>query len=477
MTSSLPRPRPFRNRRAFRALRAEVLALMTLTSLTAMPAAAPFGPAPQSSVTLPVTVPLAGLRAAALARLPDVLASVDQTQTLAGGVIVVHLTGEVRRSGDLTLVPEGDGLRLSLPVNATFRAAPTGLGDFLARDFTGAAVVTAHVTPGITGDWNADLRVQADYRWTAPLSFELLRGVSINVQTLVDPQIRARLAGASEALGAAARSQLRLRERAGDLWARLAQPWALPGVPDGYALIRPQGLTVTPFTFTPDAASVTLGGSFVATAGLGQAPGPVPPAPLPPLKLGRPQADGVTLDVPVTLAYPQLSALATRYAARQEYRLPLPLSPRLKVGSVTLGTPAPGRLNAAVAFTVRAPLGLNVNATVDVSGTPTLDGQTLRLTHVTVRTRPSSLSGRVLGWLADARVQALLAKQATFDLTPELQSARAAVQARLPYRVANGVTLSGQVDRLALRSVSVEPQGVVAVTRAEGELDAHVDLR
>ena len=112
-----------------------------------------------------------------------------------------------------------------------------------------------------------------------------------------------------------------------------------------------------------------------------------------------------------------------------------------------------------------------------LQGTTIHAGQTLRLTHVTVRTRPSSLSGRVLGWLADARVQALLAKQATFDLTPELQSARAAVQARLPYRVANGVTLSGQVDRLALRSVSVEPQGVVAVTRAEGELDAHVDLR
>jgi Domain of unknown function (DUF4403) len=453
----------------------EVLALMTLT--TSLPAHAAPALAPQSSLSLPVSVPLSSLKAAAMARLPEVLATVNQVQTVAGGLISVNLVGEVRRSGELVLVPEGDGLRLSLPVTATFRATPGGLGQFLARDFTGAALVTAHVRPSLSPQWNAGVQVQADYTWTDPLSFELLRGVSINVQTLVDPQIRSRLSTVSDALNTAARTGLKLRDRAEELWVRLAQPWTLPGIKDGYAVIRPQGLTATPIHFGFDSAEVTLGGTFMVTAGLG--PLPVrpagPPAPLPPLRIGLPATQGVLLEVPITLGYRQLSQLATRYAQAQEYPLPLPLGPRLKVQQVVLTTAGAGRLNAAVQLTVQA-LGIKVGATIDVSGTPKLEGQRLSLQNVTVKTRSGGLSSRVLGWLADARVQALVVKQASFDLAPELAKARAALQSRLPYRVSSGVTLSGQIDRLALRSVSVESGGVVATTQAQGSLEAKVEL-
>ena len=460
---------------------------MTLTTSLPAHAAAPTS-LPQSSLTLPVSIPLSSLKAAALAHLPAVLASIDQQQTLAGGVVTVQLRGEVRRSGDLHLVPEGDGLRLSLPVTATFRATPVGLGDFLARDFTGAAVVTAHVTPVISPDWNVGVQVQADYRWTAPLSFELLRGVSINVGALVDPQIRSRLGGVSEALNASLRTGLKLRERAGDLWGRLAQPWTLPGIEGSFVQIRPQGLSVTPVSFGTDAASLTLGGSFVAQAWLGQTgvgqPGsgqtgmvqmPVPSTPLPPLRVGPPPSRGVQLEVPVTLVYQQLSELATRSAQAQTYPLPLPLSPRLSVQQVVLGSPAPGQLSAAVSLTVRA-LGLSVRATVDVSGTPRLEGQVLSLQGVSVKTRAGSLSGRVLGWLADSRVKALLEQRARFDLEPELKRAQAALQSRLPYRVSSGVVLSGQVGRLVLKSLRVLPQGVVALTQAQGDLEARLEL-
>lgn len=468
---------------------------MTLTTSLPVHAAAP-APLPQSSLALRVSIPLSSLKAAALARLPAVLGSIDQQQTLAGGVVTVQLRGEVRRSGDLTLVPEGDGLRLSLPVTATFRATPVGLGanplqEALARDFSGAAVVTAHVTPVIGADWNVGLGVQADYRWTAPLSFELLRGVTINVQALIDPHIRSRLGSVSEALNASLRTGLKLRERATDLWGRLSQPWTLPGIEGSYVQIRPQGLSVTPVSFGTDAASLTLGGSFVALAGLAQTglsqtgsgqtgsrqmPVPVPSTPLPPLRVGPPPGRGVQLEVPVTLAYQQLSDLATRYArAQAQQALPLPLSPRLSVQQVVLSTPAPGQLNAAVSLTVRA-LGLSVAATVDVSGTPRLEGQVLSLQGVSVKTRAGSLSGRVLGWLADGRVQALLEQRARFDLEPELKRAQAALQARLPSRVSSGVVLSGQVGRLVLKSLRVLPQGVVALTQAQGDLEARVEL-
>ena len=202
---------------------------------------------------------------------------------------------------------------------------------------------------------------------------------------------------------------------------------------------------------------------------------PVPSTPLPPLRVGPPPSRGVQLEVPVTLVYQQLSDLATRYARAQTYPLPLPLSPRLSVQRVVLSSPAPGQLSAAVSLTVRA-LGLSVAATVDVSGTPRLEGQVLSLQGVSVKTRAGSLSGRVLGWLADGRVKALLERQARFDLEPELKRAQAALQSRLPYRVSSGVVLSGQVGRLVLKSLRVQPQGVVALTQAQGDLEARVEL-
>ncbi|MGI8748023.1 MAG: DUF4403 family protein, partial [Deinococcus sp.] len=357
-------------------------------------------------------------------------------------------------------------------------AAPlggSGPSTALARDFSGAALISVHLTPLITPDWNAGVKVQADYRWTDPLRFELLRGVSVNVQGLVDPQIRSRLDSVSGALSLAVRDGLRLRERADTLWTRLGQPWTLPGVPDGYATLRPQEIAASPITFGPDGAHLTLAGTFRATAGVGQPPAAAPTVPLPALRTGRPGAQGVPLHLPVTLAYPQLSDLATRAAARQDYPLPLPFGPRLTVQDVTLSAPGGGRLNAAVRFTLRA-LGLSVAATVDVSGTPTLDGEQLSLRGVTVRTRRGGVSGRVLGWLADRRVQAILARQAAIDLGPELTRVRAAIQARLPSSPAPGVTLSGQLRRLALLSLEVGPQGVLALTDAQGDLEARVEL-
>ena len=440
-------------------------------------------PAPAlSSLSLPVSLPLSSLRAAALARVPDVLATVAQQQTFAGGLLSVHLKGEVRRSGDLTLTPDGDGLRLSLPISAVFRATPLGLGangiqQALARDFRGAAVITAQVVPTLGEDWNAGVQVQADYRWTDPLSFELMKGVTISVQSLVDPQLRARLGSISQDLNAAARSGLKLRERAGGLWAQLAQPWTLPGVPGAFAVIRPLGLSVTPLSFSGQSAQLTLGGSFQASAGLGERPAPVAASPLPPLKIGTPQGRGVQLLLPVRLAYPPLSQLASSYARRQDYPLPLPFSPRLHIQDITLSSAGAGQLSAAVQLSIRGPLGLNVAATVDVSGTPRLDGHLLTLGGVHVRTRPSGLSGRVLGWLADARVQSLLGERARFDLGPALEQARAGVQAQLPYRPAPGVTLSGTLGALAVQSVSVDPAGVLALTAAQGALSAQVELK
>ncbi|MFC4453058.1 DUF4403 family protein [Deinococcus sonorensis] len=439
--------------------------------------AAPVLPATLSSAVVPLHLPLSALQAAAERQAPTLLSHIDQDQVLLGGLLVVHLAGDVERSGPLVLTPEGSSLRVELPVTARIRATPAGIGAFLARDVAGSAVVTLRLTPHLSADWQLQLPVQADYHWTDPIRLELAQGVNLDVQGLVDPQIRAQLNGIAAQIGAAASAGLDLPGHARQFWTQLAQPWTLPAAQLGapaYARVVPKGLLVSALNFGPEQLSLTLAASFAATAGLGTPPPSTVPE-LPPLQTGTPTVQGVHLNLPLSLPYPELSQLATRYAGRQDFPLPLPLRPRLQVRRVTL-TPQGQRLQAAVEVRLTA-LGVPVTATLDVTGTPRLSGTVLTLEGVTVRTRPSGLTQRVLGWLADARVQRLVAQQARADLAPLLTRARQDVQARLPYAPAPGVQLGGALTGLRLQQLTVQPQALLVGVEAAGELSVQVSLR
>lgn len=435
-----------------------------------------------STVVLPVTVPLAGVQQAANARVPLELARVDQTQNFLGGLLRVHLTGTVTRTGPVRVqpAPEGDALLLSLPLRAAFRATPGGTGAFLARDFGGAATVSVRVTPMVNADWNAGVKVSSAYEWTDPLSVELAPGVNVSVQSLVDTQVRAQLDRITADVEKAVRDGANLRTRAGTLWARVQRPWTVP-TPEAlgtgaYALVQPQTLSVTPLRFTPDALKLSVGATLNLNAALGRAPTALTPRPLPALTVTPQLTPGVDLQVPIRLPLADLSAAATRYAATQTFTLPVPTHPTLRVTGVTLRSAAP-RLNATLTLRLQGPLGLNLPVTVDLTGLPRLapDGHTLSMTNVTVTTRRDGLTTRVLGWLADARAQAFLARAAQVDLTPHLARAQREIQARLPFSPVLGVELRGTVGPLRLSGLTVTADALSATAAATGQLDVKVD--
>ncbi|SMB95599.1 DUF4403 family protein [Deinococcus hopiensis] len=431
-----------------------------------------------STITLPVTVPLAGVQAAANARVPSEFARLEETRTFLGGLLSARLTGTVTRAAHVSVqpTPEGDGLTLSVPITAKFRAEPAGLGQALARDFGGSAVIRLRVRPTVTPDWEADVGVSGTYTWTDPLSVDLGQGVKVSVQSLVDGQVRAQLDRVAADVARAVREGADLRRRAGTLWARVQQPWTLPLAEPTYARVLPRSLTVTPFRFTPEALKLTVGAALDLSAGLGQVQAS-PPTPLPPLKIAPLPASGVDLQVPVRLPYAELSDLASRRATQQTLTLAVPLSPTLRVSRVVV-SPRGSQLNVAVGVVISGPLGLSVRATADVTGTPTVDasGHLVTLGGVTVTTRREGLTGRVIGWLADERAQAYLTRAARFDLAPRLAKVRAQVQARLPFTPAPGVQLLGHAGPLRLSSIRVTPQALVVTGASTGDLTASVDV-
>ncbi|WP_291431825.1 DUF4403 family protein [Deinococcus sp.] len=437
---------------------------------------------PTSTLTVPVSVPLAGVQVAANARVPLEFARVNEARTFLGGLLRVTLKGAVTRAGHVQVqaLPDGSGLRISVPIRAALRAEPVGAGAFLARDFGGEATVTLTVTPTITPDWEADVTITGDYTWTDPLSAELAQGVRVSVQSLVDTQVRAQLDTLAAQVRTTIREQARLRQRATTLWTRAQQAWTLP-TPDpayapAYAHATPLTLSVTPFQFTPDALNVTLGAQVRLNASLGR-PTPHTPTPLPPLRRAPTLTPDLHLRVPARLPYPELSAAATREAARRTLTLPVPTHPTLKVTRVTL-RPTGTDLTATINLQITGPLGLKLNATTDVRAAPTLNPttQTLTLDNATVTTRREGLTGLAFAWLADARAQAYVKQAARIDLTPHLNAAQSNLQRRLPFTPAPGITLAGQVRTLRLTSLNVTPDALIVTAEATGTLGANVQV-
>ena len=187
-----------------------------------------------------------------------------------------------------------------------------------------------------------------------------------------------------------------------------------------------------------------------------------------------PDAPAASIVLPLRLPYPDLSRLATAWAAGQTFALPLPSAPVLQVTDVRLGAEGQ-RLKATVSVRSRGLLGLK--ATFDLSGRPVLDeaGQVLSLDDIVLSTHREGLSGRLIALLADARVAASLARLARVDLSPRLAALRAEAQARIPFSPLEGTEVAGTITHLRVTGLDVGA-GALTLTAAAGG-DLHVTVK
>ncbi|PYE56677.1 uncharacterized protein DUF4403 [Deinococcus yavapaiensis KR-236] len=425
-----------------------------------------------SHLSVPVSVSYARLQTVVNENVPVVLAPMDVSQAVAGGVLgTVRFSGQVTRTSHVRVSGQEGSLVMTLPVRVNLEATYG-----VTRKFGGEASVSVRLTPELHSDYTVTVRAATDLAWTDPLSFELAPGVRVPVTTLVEGVVRTQLDVLARRLETEIARAADLRTRASTAWQALHQPWKLPAPEPAFAKVTVEKLAATPIKTTNDALTMNVQADFDASAWIGgNAPGAVAVPLLPDLVIREVDRTGVQLEVPIQVPYAVLSNAMTAFAARQGYPLAVPLKPTVRVHKVTV-TPRGDLLNAATDVTVRA-LGLRVNATLDVTGRPVLDAKTgaLSFTNVTVRTRPTGLTARVLGWLADRRVQDFLIRNALYDTTKDAARLLATVRSKLPFSPVPNVTLTGQVREVDVRSLRVTPSGVVLTGRVEGDVRAIVD--
>lgn len=468
---------------------------------TAQPAAGYQAPQPAprlplSSLSLPVTVPLSGVREAVNTRIPREFARIDREQRVLGGAAGVQIRGVVARQGDIRIVPSAspDTLELEVPLTASFTVRPELSGaswmgrveQSLSRDFGGEATVRLQIRPYVQPNWQAGAEVAGELTWTDPLAIELA-GTRLSVASLAEGAVRAQLQRVTQEVARAVSESLSLRARAQELWTQVQQPWPLPlegsDIGPAYAQVMPQSLTVAGMGVRDDSLQLTLQAEGILRAELGRPPTQRPaPAPLPSLQIAaQPAPSELHLRVPIALPFAELSALAGAAARREIAALELPggpLAPKLRLEDLQI-VPQPGQaqrltLTARVAVEV---LGTVRHVSAEVSGRPWLrpGGTEITLENVEVVLSGTLPGSHLLGPLLADKLQGSLSRSARFDLGPRLNSLEDTITNRLPYSPTPALRLRGNLGDLRLDDLRVTERGLEVTAAADGALDVLVN--
>ncbi len=100
---------------------------------------------------------------------------------------------EVRRNGQITVGPNGDKLRISVPIHFKGNAGLRGDGArFLKlhrKNFDGSLTAFFDVAVDLDSDWNPVVSVDVSHHWNSKAKFEIIDGVFVSVSGLADDLI------------------------------------------------------------------------------------------------------------------------------------------------------------------------------------------------------------------------------------------------------------------------------------------------
>jgi hypothetical protein len=459
---------------------------------------APVIPQLDSTLAVPISVPLADLEAELNRATPQTLWSIDQredkcipAQRLTACAIKrkdgscrigikklkvtpdlsCRIVGRVTR-GRIALGGSGANLTISLPVRATVSAQDVG-GIIKRETATGAANVRALAKLGMTRDWQPTATVRIAYDWTNPPGVTIL-GKRVTFIGKADAKLAGVIAGLERSL-----PQHLARVQARDKIAA-ARRQAFTTLllnrdkPPVWMRITPRRLGVQGYNVQGRNLVLTVAAAALAETFVGIRPDPPQPIPLPPPSvIGQ---HGLRLNIPVLADYGELAPVVERALAKRAAKgITLPKLGPVDVvfGSVTIYATRNGRL--AVGVPVRATLKSGYlgerRGMVWLTGTPfnAPDSEVIRVDNLQIATRSDSKAVDMLVELfADPEtvgaIQAALTENFAKDYDHVLRAARGA----LAERQAGDFRLTATIAQVHHGRIVVTGQGLFLPVAASG---------
>ena len=269
---------------------------------------APPEPSEAATVTLPISIALAKIRAQLDSAFPPT-DSLDRAKCTALGGLVCHQYSYQRDSLDLRVT----GNRIALQTRLRYRGAVgiPGVGGIASCGFPPEPMKRADVRLATTLFWRSDWRLAAR---STTVNADLLDRCSVTVLRVDATPLMKRLVDAQTAdlrreIDSIVPAIVDLHAIADSLWRVLQQPIALDSAETIWLAMSPEALSLAPIT----GSASTVATALVLTARPRASVGPKPAAttlPLPSLTLARRTA-GIHLPIEIELPFSEVSQKAT----------------------------------------------------------------------------------------------------------------------------------------------------------------------
>jgi hypothetical protein len=371
------------------------------------------------------------------------------------------------KQGDIKLAMNDNIIIYKVPlklwIKAGFKTKQLGITLSDYREVNGALALMFRTTVTLNPDWTVSTKTETSgYEWiTEPVV--KVAGINIPVKFVADPVLKSNLKTISNAIDESVKSYLDLRPYALQAWKSLNEPISLNDEYKLWLKVKTTDFYASPLTSKNGIIRLQSGARSVIETVVGEKPATAAPGPLPKLQISNEINDQVIVNASVDIPFGEINSQASKYLKGQTFTQG---KRSVKVENVNIY----GSNGKLVAETK---LSGSLVGTIYFTGNPAFNPQdsTLYLKDFDFDISTKNFLVKSAAWIYQGGFRNMIARQMVWPLAADIRMIHNELNKSLKaYRLADGVTLNGQVSRLSVGDILITPDGVKPFISAEGKL-------
>jgi hypothetical protein len=371
------------------------------------------------------------------------------------------------KQGDITLTMKDNVIGYRVPlkiwIKAGFKVDKFGVSISDYRELNGALALKFKTALTLNNDWTLSTKTEADgYEWLIDPVVKV-GGLNIPVKFVADLILQGNLKTMGKTIDESVKSYLDIKPYAQQAWKLLNEPVSLNEEYKLWLKIQPDGFFASPITATSGVIRLRSGVKSVIETYVGRKPEIQAPGSLPKLQISNNISDQVTVNASADIPFNEINNQASKYLKGQTFTQG---KRSVKVENIDIYG-SDGKLIAATT------LSGSFKGTIYFKGIPAFNPQdsTLIIKDFDFDLSTKNVLLKSAAWIYQGGFRNMIARQMVWPFAAELKMMHKELNQSLrSYRLADGVTLNGQVSQLTVGDILITPEGVKPFISAEGKL-------
>jgi hypothetical protein len=253
-------------------------------------------------------------------------------------------------------------------------------------------------------------------------------------------------------------------------WKSLNQPISLNDEYKVWLSIETSEFFSSPITASNGIIRIQSGVKSVIETSVGQKPATKAPGPLPGLQISSLVQEGMVVNASLDIPFEEINGQASKFLVGQSF----------SQGKRTVKIEAINIYGSKGKLVAETKLSGSFKGTIYFSGIPAFNAtdSTLFLKDFDYDISTRNLLVKSAAWLYQGGFRNMMAKEMVWPMASDIKMMYGEINNTLKsYRLADGVTLKGQVSRLTMDEILITPSGVKPFISSEGRINVVFSIK